>query len=294
MRASRASHDGTCARPHTHARTHARAPAHARAQPHTAHLSLSVSSSILASGWEVHSARMRFRLACGAQSGVVQPAARVVVGGAERCARARGHARHTPALRGVPRRAPSALWSAAAFDALDVWDACMRTDTHTHTHTHTHTRTPRTHLVVHDLLGLDLNVHGLTRGATQRLVDHDARIGHAVRVLRVVRCALCVVRCALCVVLRPRRPHACGEQSAGEDASWASRIRHAAPAGAPPPRGVRLARARARARERGSTAARPHLWRFPRLPAASRNAPMDAARPKQCVCTSARHSIIAS
>ena len=38
----------------------------------------------------------------------------------------------------------------------------------------------KTNLVVHDLLGLDLDVHSLTTGTSERLVDHDARVGHRV------------------------------------------------------------------------------------------------------------------
>jgi hypothetical protein len=35
-------------------------------------------------------------------------------------------------------------------------------------------------LVVHDLLSLDLNVYCLAAGPSQRLVDHDARVGHGI------------------------------------------------------------------------------------------------------------------
>lgn len=34
--------------------------------------------------------------------------------------------------------------------------------------------------MVHDLFGLNFNVHGLAAGASQGLVNHDAAVGHAV------------------------------------------------------------------------------------------------------------------
>ena len=43
-------------------------------------------------------------------------------------------------------------------------------------------------LVVHDLFGLDLNVHSLATGSSQRLVNHDSGIGHAVALALFASC----------------------------------------------------------------------------------------------------------
>lgn len=43
-------------------------------------------------------------------------------------------------------------------------------------------------LVIHDFLGLDLNVNSLSTGASQRLMDHDSGIGHAETLALGARC----------------------------------------------------------------------------------------------------------
>lgn len=105
------------------------------------------------------------------------------------------------ATEGTQTRKLATMWLANTFTGLkpeDVRD--------------THQVAVECELVVQDLICLNLNVCGLALGATQGLMDHDARVGQAVALaLQAQKCHkagghVCV---ALCEVVGGCIPYSC-------------------------------------------------------------------------------------